>query len=54
MAQPTKLAFGGAGLERIFLTSKSEAGKGDSGGCVMTALPGLSGRRETPFGYASA
>jgi sugar lactone lactonase YvrE len=54
MAQPTKLAFGGAGLERIFLTSKSEAGKGDPGGCVMTALPGLSGRRETPFGYASA
>lgn len=54
MAQPTKLAFGGAALDRVFLTSKSEAEKGDPGGCVMTARPGLGGRRETPFGYVSA
>jgi sugar lactone lactonase YvrE len=54
MADPTKFAFGGAGMERVFLTSKSGAEKGDPGGCIMTALPGLSGRCETPFGYVSA
>jgi len=53
MASPTKLAFGGADLRRIFLTSKTGAGD-DPGGCVMTATPGLAGRCETPFGYVSA
>lgn len=53
MANPTKFAFGGAGLKQVFLASKSGGGD-DPGGCLMTALPGVAGRSETPFGYAAA
>lgn len=49
MANPTKFAFGGAGLQQVFLASKCGEGD-DPGGCLMTARPGVSGRCETPFG----
>lgn len=53
MANPTKFAFGGAGLKHVFLASKSGEGD-DPGGCLMTALAEVAGRGETPFGYVSA
>ena len=50
MASPTKLAFGGAGLATVFLTSKT-GDAGDPGGFLYRATPGVTGRAETPFGY---
>jgi len=49
MACPTKFVFGGPGLDRVYLTSKT--GDPGNGGCLAQARPGLRGRRETPFGY---
>lgn len=53
MADPTKLAFGGAGLVAAFLTSKSGADD-DPGGFLYRAVPAVPGRAETAFGYAPA
>jgi len=47
MADPTKIAFGGAQLDQVFLTSKI----GGGGGCLAVARPGLRGRAQTLFGY---
>ena len=53
MLNPTKLAFGGAGLDTAFLTSKSGTGN-DPGGFLFRAAPAVAGRAETAFGYAPA
>lgn len=49
VADPTKLAFGGPRLDRVFLTSKTGGGRG--AGCLAVAAPGISGQAVTPFGW---
>lgn len=47
VAAPTKIAFGGPDLSRLYLTSKADGGEG---GRLAVAHPGVMGRAGTPFG----
>jgi sugar lactone lactonase YvrE len=53
-ARPTKPAFGGAGLERMYVTTARlddpAAAPRDLGGTILALDPGVRGTRANPFG----